>query len=83
MNAYELTEREVELTGLVTEAFPEQALRVLPIEVIRLEGGTQETLRFTLDDSYSSDVSRQSIAAAGDLDLLARDLIDDLKFQMG
>lgn len=83
MSESELSEREVELTGLVTEAFPEHAVVVRPIEVVKLEGGTQETLRFVLDDAYSSDVERQEITDGADLEVLADSLIDDLKFQMG
>jgi hypothetical protein len=57
-----LSEREQEIIKLVTEAMPEHFVTVKPISVHTLDGSESATLRFTADDTSSTDLKRDRIA---------------------
>jgi hypothetical protein len=76
--------REEAITGMVTAAFPAMNLRVAPVAVRALEGGDDNpTLRFTLDDTYSSDLGSDELSDTSLSDeRLANKVVEDLRKQV-
>ena len=75
--------REEAIVREVTMAFPTMNLRVTPIAVHNLNGGETDTLRFTLDETASSDLEVARIAHSAEPDKsLAEELIQDLRTQL-
>jgi len=76
-------ERKDALTRLVTAAFPGRDLRIDPVTVHRLDGGTEDTLRFTLDSAVSTDVDERHLQQGLESDeAVARLVIADLEGQL-
>jgi hypothetical protein len=79
----DLKAREDAVTAEVTKAFPAMNLRVSSVAVHTLEGKEAETLRFTLDETASSDVELEALARpAASEEAIARGIIEDLKLQL-
>ena len=58
-------------------------LRVSPISVHTLEGQEVQTLRFTLDETASSDVQLDTLARSGANEQdIAEEIIRDLRLQL-
>lgn len=75
--------REESVIGEVTAAFPTMNLRVSPVRVHKLEGGEVDTLRFTLDETASSDIDVDRMEHSAEAEeILARELIEDLRAQL-
>jgi len=76
----DFTEREMDLIRLLTERFPERALDARIVRVHRQEGGQAATLRLTLDDTVSTDFTRDRIATATDtIEALAEEAASELE----
>jgi hypothetical protein len=81
--AEERKAREAAIVREVTLAFPTMDLRVTPMAVHNLSGDETETLRFTLDETASSDLELARIAHSAESDsTLANELISDLRTQL-
>ena len=77
------TPREEAIVREVTLAFPAMNLIVTPIAVHNLEGGETETLRFTLDETASSDLELGRLERSTEPEsTLADELISDLRTQL-
>jgi hypothetical protein len=75
--------REEAIVKQVTAAFPMNDLRVSPVAVHTLEGREVETLRFTVDETASSDVQIETLARAGTSESqVAEEIIRELKLQL-
>ena len=59
----EFTEREIAIINILTERFADHILNARIVAVNKLEGGQEETVRFTLDDVSSTDFTRARIAS--------------------
>ena len=59
----DFTEREAQIISILTQQFPDSVLDARIVNVKRLEGGEEPTLRLTLDETSSTDFSRERIAA--------------------
>ena len=61
MTSTTLMERELELIALVARAFPAMSLNAFVIDVHKLGAGQASTLRFTLDEAFSTDLERDRV----------------------
>ena len=76
----EFTQREEQLVALLTQHFPDNVLDARIVNVNKLEGGEEATLRFTLDDVSSTDLSRERIAAGHEpVETLADEAAEELR----
>lgn len=76
----DFTEREAQIISILTQQFPDRSLDARLVNVKRLEGGEEPTLRLTLDDSSSTDFSRERIAAdLENVESLASEAADELE----
>jgi hypothetical protein len=81
--ASEFTEKEGEITALLTLAFEGMDLRANTIDVHKLEGGMHSTVRFTVDERASADLERDRIATSGEsAEALAEIVAQDLRGQL-
>jgi hypothetical protein len=81
--ASEFSEKEGEITALLTVAFEGMDLRANTIDVHKLEGGMHSTVRFTLDERASADFERDRIAASDETaEALAETVARDLRSQL-
>jgi hypothetical protein len=81
--ASEFSEKEGEITALLTVAFEGMDLRANTIDVHKLEGGMHSTVRFTLDEWASADLERDRIAASDETaEALAETVARDLRSQL-
>jgi hypothetical protein len=79
----EFSEKEGEIAALLTVAFEGMDLRANTIDVHKLEGGMQSTVRFTLDERASADLERDRIATSGEtVEALAETVARDLRSQL-
>jgi hypothetical protein len=79
----DLKAREDAVTAEVTKAFPAMNLRVSSVAVHTLEGKEAETLRFTLDETASSDVELEALARPATSESeIADEIIRDLRLQL-
>ena len=75
-----LTTKEEAVVARVTQAFPERDLRVAPMTVHRQDGGDSDTLRFTLDEAYSTDIKRDRLERAGESpEAVAEEIIVEIR----
>jgi hypothetical protein len=83
ISSEERDSREAAVIEEVTKAFPAMNLRVSPISVHTLEGQEVQTLRFTLDETASSDVQLDTLARSGANEQdIAEEIIRDLRLQL-
>jgi hypothetical protein len=81
--ASESSEKEGEITALLTVVFEGMDLRANTIDVHKLEGGMHSTVRFTLDERASADLERDRIAASDETaEALAETVARDLRSQL-
>jgi hypothetical protein len=80
--ASEFTEKEGEITALLTVAFEGMDLRANTIDVHKLEGGMHSTARFTVDERASADLERERIASGETAEALAEIVAQDLREQL-
>jgi hypothetical protein len=80
--ASEFTEKEGEITALLTVAFEGMDLRANTIDVHKLEGGMHSTVRFTVDERASADLVRERIASGETAEALAEIVAQDLREQL-
>jgi hypothetical protein len=80
--ASEFTEKEGEITALLTVAFEGMDLRANTIDVHKLEGGMHSTVRFTVDERASADLERERIASGETAEALAEIVAQDLREQL-
>jgi hypothetical protein len=78
----EFTEKEGEITALLTVAFEGMDLRANTIDVHKLEGGMHSTVRFTVDERASADLERERIASGETAEALAEIVAQDLREQL-
>ena|SRR6266540_2975493 len=81
-----LTPAELEeaIIALVTNACVGMNLQTTRVDVRKLEGGTVPTLRFTLDDTFSTDLERNRITSGQEsAENLAREVVAELRRQRG
>jgi hypothetical protein len=79
-----INEREQEIIDLVVKALPQHFIAAKPMMVHTLEGGESATLRFTADESSSTDLKRERIAGEGvSVEQLAQEVENRLKMQLG
>ena len=82
--ADEISEQEQEIIDLVTRSLPQNLLTVKPVNVHILEGGESATLRFTMDETSSTDLKRERIASGGEsAQRMAQLVLTDLLQQAG
>jgi hypothetical protein len=83
MTRMSLTDRETEIVALVSSAFPGMNLQAVTLEQPLAGGGHRPVLRITLNDAYSSDVTRESVASDEESsEELAQRVEEDLRAQM-
>jgi hypothetical protein len=80
--ASEFTEKEGEITALLTVTFEGMDLRANTIDVHKLEGGMHSTVRFTVDERASADLERERIASTETAESLAEIVAQDLREQL-
>ena len=75
----EFTPREIEIINILNQRFEGHALSARVVNVNKLEGGEEATVRFTLDDVSSTDFSRDRIAGNEPVEDLAAEAADELE----
>ena len=76
----DFTERENAIIGLLSQRYAERSLDARIVTVTKLEGGEAQTLRFTLDDTSSTDLERSRVAERNEaVEALAAEIASELE----
>lgn len=76
----DFTERENQIIGLLSQRYEERSLDARIVTVNKLEGGEEPTLRFTLDETSSTDLERSRIANGNEpVEALAAEIASELE----